>query len=121
MSQQPSPVFLAPGISFVEENFSMDRDGGNGLGMIQAPYIYYATDDVAGGRAQVLRRWGWRKKVKVKVTQLCLTLCDPMDYTDRGILQARILEWVAFPFSRRSPQPRARTQVSCIAGGFFTS
>ena len=41
-------------------------------------------------------------KVKVKVTQLCLTLCDPMDYTVRGILQARILEWVAFPFSRGS-------------------
>ena len=36
---------------------------------------------------------------KVKVTQLCLTLCDPMDYTVHGILQARILEWVAFPFS----------------------
>ena len=41
-------------------------------------------------------------KVKVKVSQSCLTLCDPMDYTVRGILQARILEWVAFPFSRAS-------------------
>ena len=38
-----------------------------------------------------------------------------------GILQARILEWVAFPFSRRSSQPRDQTQVSHIAGGFFTS
>ena len=38
-------------------------------------------------------------KVKVKVPQLCLTLCDPMDYTVHGILQARILEWVAYPFS----------------------
>ena len=38
--------------------------------------------------------------VKVKVAQLCLTLCDPMDYTVHGLLQARILEWVAFPFSR---------------------
>ena len=37
-------------------------------------------------------------KVKVKVAQSCLTLCDPMDYTVHGILQARILEWVAFPF-----------------------
>ena len=36
-----------------------------------------------------------------------------------GILQARILEWVAVPFSRGSSQPRDRTQVSCIAGGFF--
>ena len=38
-----------------------------------------------------------------------------------GILQARILEWVAFPFSRGSSQPRDQTQVSCIAGRFFTS
>ena len=58
--------------------------------------------------------------VKVKVAQLCLTLCDPMDYTVHGILQARILEWVAFPF-RGSSQPRDRTQVSSIAGGFLTS
>ena len=35
----------------------------------------------------------------MKVAQLCLTLCNPMDYTVHGILQARILEWVAFPFS----------------------
>ena len=42
--------------------------------------------------------------VKVKVAQSCLTLCGPMDHTVHGILQARILEWVAFPFSRGSPQ-----------------
>ena len=47
--------------------------------------------------------------------------CDPMDYTVHGILQARILEWLAFPFSRGSSQPRDRTQVPHIAGGFFTS
>ena len=47
--------------------------------------------------------------------------CNPMDYTVHGILQARILEWEAFPFSRGSSQPRDRTQVSKIAGGFFTS
>ena len=41
-------------------------------------------------------------KVKMKIAQLCLTLCDPMDCIVHGILQARILEWVAFPFSRRS-------------------
>ena len=46
---------------------------------------------------------------------------DPVDYTVRGILQARILEWVAFPFARGSSQPRDRTQVSCLAGGFVTS
>ena len=50
--------------------------------------------------------------VKVKVAQLCPTLCDPMKYTVHGILQARILEWVALPFSRGSSQPRDRTQVA---------
>ena len=53
----------------------------------------------------------------MKVAQLCLTLCNPMDYTVHGILQARILEWVAFLFSRGSFQPRNQTQVSHIAGG----
>ena len=48
-------------------------------------------------------------KSEVKVAQSCPALCDPMDYTDHGILQARILEWVAFPFSRRSSQPRSLT------------
>ena len=59
--------------------------------------------------------------LKVKVAQSCLTRCNPMDYTLHGILQARTLEWVAFPFSRGSFQPRDRTQVSHIAGRFFTS
>ena len=47
--------------------------------------------------------------------------CAPIDCTGHGILQARILEWVAFPFSRGSSQPRNQTRVSCIAGGFFTN
>ena len=54
-------------------------------------------------------------------TQWCPTPCDPMGYTVHGILQARILESVAFPFARGSSQPRSRTQVSHIAGRFFTS
>ena len=58
------------------------------------------------------------------VTQ-CPTPCDPMDCIPPGssvhrLLQARILEWVAIFFSRVSSQPRNRTWVSCIAGGFFT-
>ena len=61
----------------------------------------------------------------VLVAQLCLTLCDPVDCSPpgssvRGILQARILEWVAISFSRESSQPRDRTRVSHIAGRFFT-
>ena len=47
------------------------------------------------------------------------TLCNPVVYTVRGIFQARILEWVASPFSRGSSQPRDQTQVSHIAGGLF--
>ena len=108
--------------------------------------------------------WGYslvESEVKVKVAQPCLTLCDPVNYTVHGILQARILEWgslsflqgifptqgsnpgllhcrrilyqlshkgsprilewVAFPFSRWSSWPRNRIWVSCIAGRFFTN
>ena len=60
------------------------------------------------------------EKVKAKISQLCPTLCQPMDFIVHGILQARILEWVAIPFFRGSSQPRDRTQVSQIAGEFFT-
>ena len=63
--------------------------------------------------------------VVVLVSQSCLTLCDPTDCSPPGssvcgILQARILEWVAIPFSRGSFWCRDRIQVSCIAGRFFT-
>ena len=58
--------------------------------------------------------------------QSCLTLCDPKDCgppgsSVHGILQARVLEWVAISFSRGSSQPRDQTRVSCIAGRFFTA
>ena len=64
------------------------------------------------------------QKVKVKFSQSCLTLCDPLDCSlpgssVHGILQARILEWVAIPFFRGSSQPRDRTQAFCIADRFF--
>ena len=52
--------------------------------------------------------------MKVKVTQSCPTLCDPMDCTVHGILQARILEWVAFPFSRGSSQPRIEARSPAL-------
>ena len=74
------------------------------------------------GRLSDWTELNWRVKwSEVRVAQLCLTVCNPMDYRVHGILQARILEWVAFSFSRGSSQPRDRTRVSCIAGGFFTS
>ena len=65
--------------------------------------------------------WNLLIHMKGKVVQSCPTVCDPMDYTVHGILRDRIPEWVAFPFSRGSSQPRDQTQVSHIAGGFFTS
>ena len=63
--------------------------------------------------------------MKVLVTQSSLTLCDPLDCSlsgssVHGILQARILEWVAIPFSRGSSRPRDWTQLSYTAGIFFT-
>ena len=48
------------------------------------------------------------KGSEVKVTQLCLTLCDPIDYIVHGILQARILEWVAIPFSGDLTNPEIK-------------
>ena len=53
-------------------------------------------------------------KVKVKVAQSCPALCDPMDYTVCGILQARMLEWVASPFSRGSSQPRVEPRSRAL-------
>ena len=63
-----------------------------------------------------------------KSLQSCLTLCDPMDYSRpgssvHGILQARILDWVSMPSSRKSAQPRFKlTSLTspALAGGFFT-
>ena len=65
------------------------------------------------------------QSLKVLVAQSCLTFCDPVDcsppgFSVHGILQARILKWVAIPFSRGSSWPRDWTRVSCIAGRFFT-
>ena len=62
--------------------------------------------------------------MKVLVTQACPTLCSPVDCSlpgssVHGILQAKILEWVAIPFSRGPSWPRNWTWVSCIAGRFF--
>ena len=65
-------------------------------------------------------------KIKVSVTQSCLTLCDPKDCSPpgssvHGIVQARILEWFAIPFSRGSSWPRDQTWVFYNAGRFLTT
>ena len=82
--------------------------------------IDLATSDLVCHTEDLQLQYMGFSSPKVKVAQLCLTLCDPTDYTVHGILQARILEWVAFRFSRESSQPRDQTQVSHIVGGFFT-
>ena len=66
-----------------------------------------------------------RRFLRVLVAKVCLTLCNPMDYSPPGssvheIFQARILEYVAICFSRGSSQPRDQTLFSCTAGRFFT-
>ena len=77
--------------------------------------------------------WAWLKQLKspqkasgwkTLVTQSCLTLCEPMDYSPAGssnhrILHARILEWVAISFSKGSSLSRNQIHVSCIADGLF--
>ena len=82
-------------------------------------------------RQECTQSQGWEKEQHwwfnffhrniLKVTQSCLTLWDPMDCKVHGILQARILEWVASPFSRGSFQPRDWTQIFRIVGRVFTS
>ena len=77
----------------------------------------HKTNIIASGPIQV--------QVQVKITQLCSTPCDPMDYGSpvssvHGILQVRILECIAIPFLRGSSQSRDQTKVSHIAGRFFT-
>ena len=68
-----------------------------------------------------------KRSVKInEVAQSCLTLCNPLDCSPpgssvHGISQARMLEWVAISFCRRSSRLRDQTHVSCIAGRFFTT
>ena len=89
------------------------------LVLIMIDYTYMTnTDDWATNTETAL--------CYAKPLWLCPTLCDPMDCSPlgssvHGISQARILEWVAIPFYRGSSQHRDQTQVSCIAGRFFTT
>ena len=85
---------------------------------------------IEGRRSRGYQRMRWLDSItdamsaKVKVKSLSPTLCDPVGCSPpgssvNGILQARILEWVAVSFSRGSSQLRDRTQVSCIRGRLF--
>ena len=79
---------------------SQDHDGGSRRSPDE-------LTDTTEPDSETEERSFWAKRA-----QSCPTLCDPTDYTAHGILQARILQWVAFPFSRGSSQPRDQTQVS---------
>ena len=73
-----------------------------------------------------LRSDNFKGYIACLVAQSCLTVCNTLDhgslgYSVHGILQARIQDWLAIPFSRGSSQPRNQTWISCIAGRFFTS
>ena len=92
------------------------------------PRTYECVRFLARGTLQMwlrILRLSWKQKVKVLFTQLCLTLCDPIEYSppdssDHGTLQEIILNWVAISFSRGSSRPGYQTQVSCIVGRIFT-
>ena len=65
-------------------------------------------------------KWPWCWERLESESEICSVMSDSLQPMDYGILQARILEWVSFPFSRESSHPRDQTQVSCITGVFFT-
>ena len=117
---QPSPVLL-PGESHGRRNLM----GYSPWGLTESDtteWLHLLTYLLTSAAAAKSLQWLFllqcmKVKSEVKVTQSCPTLCGIV----HGILQARILEWVAFPFSRGSSQLWDRTQVSCVTGGFFTS
>ena len=92
--------------------------------LFNSPLSSLSTSPLATALASVpVRHLPLLQKLS-EVTQSCPTLCDPVDCTlpgssVHGILQARILEWVAISFSRGSSRPRDRTQISHIAGRCF--
>ena len=79
--------------------------------------FFFGSENIKGLLSwQVLCIWyiNCNHRVLCLLAQSRLTLCNPMDYTVLGILQARIPEWLAFPFSGRSSQPRDRTQSPAL-------
>ena len=94
------------------------------LGTVDSLEKALMVGKIKGKRGRRQQRMRWLESLCL-VTQLCPALCDPMycslpGYSVHGISQARILEWVTMPSSRRSSQPRDQAQVSSTAGGFFT-
>ena len=112
-----------------EARETVSRGGGLSLHWVEDSSVLLSRfRDFAATLSKVEIHWrvlSIRMKVKVLVTQSCLTFCDSMHCSPpassvHGILPARMLEWVAIPFSRGSSWPSDRTQVSCTADIFFT-
>ena len=96
------------------------------LGKTSSNKEFRSTELLTPGYLRIHEYLQLSEKEKVLVAQLCPTLCNPMDCSlpgpsVHGILQARILEWVAISFSRGSYRSRDWTRVSCIGGRFFTA
>ena len=102
------------------------QEGRNRVTALSELKVRKWKSDLPATYCSFLLEWslGWHYVVLSEVAQLCPTLWDPVDCSPpdssiHGILQARILEWVAISFSRGSSRPRDRTQVSHIAGRHF--
>ena len=115
------PHFLRKGL-----NLCMAFSCNHYSSSIRGPQLLLTASCVSLDTAGMQLFFFLREVNMLKVAQSCPTLCDPMDCSPlgssvHGILQAKILEWVAIAFSRGSSCPRNRTGVSCIADEFFTS
>ena len=112
----------------IKEESSLPADDTEHLKMALRPFVLQAS---IVGLAPYFRLVLWLRlttcsiAVATLVSQTCPSLCDPTNYSPLGssvygIFQARILEWIAIPFSRGSSWPRDWTQVSCIAVRLLT-
>ena len=121
----PSPCPLQrwchPAISSSDALFSFCPQSFPASGTFAMSQLFASGDQNTGTSASI-----WKLcEVFMLVSQSYLILCDPMYYrppgsSDNGILQTRILEWVAIFFSRGSSWPRDQPQVSCTASRLFT-
>ena len=117
------------------ERWGQGHGRGRGIGQPQRRRKYSSKQRGQHMQSLVIRQTGHTlekiqavvldERMQVLIAQLCLTLCNPVDcsppsFSDHGIHQARILEWVAIPFSGGFSQPRDPTWVTYFAGRFFT-
>ena len=115
--QNPSNLFLLPTLKVLAENLQAQ-----GAHVLLRAFTLPSPKQPVG--KQILRYFSTRHKTffckrryticVCSVTQLFLTLCDPMDWSPPGILQARMLEWIAMPSSRGSSQPKDPTLLSSV-------